>query len=106
MGKTKKEITKKGISIYNFIGKMWTERFFQCGMVKKVILRVGEEEALLEYPPFSWFEYQKDRKLHDEYVKEKAKEGWNWCASWGYYFFKRKCSKIEDKKVEVEILKK
>lgn len=89
---------KKELSINDFVGTFWTEGLFRKN-VKSIIIKVGEWEALLEYPPFSHIDEQKDKKLFDNYIAEKKKEQWQFCASWGYYFFKRKCSKEEDGKV-------
>lgn len=76
-------------TVYDFVGKPWVEYMVKNAKGRDLIIGVGEEEALITSPPYSWYEEQKDRSLFGEFIAEKAKEGWSFSASWGYYFFRR-----------------
>ena len=89
MKKLEVNIKGDGINLNNFAGKEWTEYFGECGC-DEVVLKNGKESILLDWKlPYTRYGDKEDEKKFLEYIAKRRKQGWEWCASWGYGLFKK-----------------
>lgn len=78
----------KGLSPRDFAGSFWTEGFRKKGVDEVVIKVDGEPSILLDWNmPITRYKNEDDRQKWEEYIHQRAKNGWRWCASWSYGMF-------------------
>jgi hypothetical protein len=77
------------ISSRAFAGTFWTEGLRKIGCNEVIIDVEGDEEILmLDWNlPQHRYQNQEDEKKFNEYLQDKQKDGWRFCASWGYGMF-------------------
>lgn len=91
MKKVKIKAKGKDLSARSFAGSFWTEGFRRKGVDEVIIEVEGDDEMiLLDWKlPRTRYNNEEDAKEFNDYVAEKRREGWEFCASWGYGMFKK-----------------
>lgn len=84
--------SEKTLHPREFAGMQWTNMFREKG-ADEVLIEVDgcDDLVLLDWnTPRQRYNNKEDSIVWDEYVKNKANDGWFFCASWGYGMFIKK----------------